>query len=84
LVNNAGFGLFGTMEELSKSEIRALYEVNVLGVIHATKAFLPHFRMNRHGTILNIASVTEVSPLLPWVFTAQPKPPSFSSQKLKK
>lgn len=57
LVNNAGYGLFGTMEELSMSEIRDMYEVNVFGVIHVSRALLPHFRMNQNGTILNIASV---------------------------
>lgn len=57
LVNNAGYGLFGTMEELTIQEIRNMYEVNVFGVMHVSKAILPHFRANRSGTILNIASV---------------------------
>ncbi len=57
LVNNAGYGLFGTMEELSMSEIRAMYEVNVFGVIHVSRAILPHFRAKQQGIILNIASV---------------------------
>lgn len=57
LVNNAGYGLFGTMEELTMEEIRAMYEVNVFGVMHVSRALLPHFRANKSGTILNIASV---------------------------
>lgn len=57
LVNNAGYGLFGTMEELSMQEIRDMYDVNVFGVIHVSRALLPHFRKNKSGTILNIASV---------------------------
>jgi short-subunit dehydrogenase len=57
LVNNAGYGLFGTMEELSMEEIRNMFDVNVFGVMHASKAILPHFRAKRSGTILNIASV---------------------------
>lgn len=57
LVNNAGYGLFGTMEELSMQEIRDMYDVNVFGVILVSRALLPHFRQNKSGTILNIASV---------------------------
>jgi len=57
LVNNAGYGLFGTMEELSMQEIRDMYDVNVFGVMHVSRALLPHFRQNKSGTILNIASV---------------------------
>ena len=57
LVNNAGYGLFGTMEELTMDEIRAMYEVNVFGVIQVSRALLPHFRANKSGAILNIASV---------------------------
>jgi short-subunit dehydrogenase len=57
LVNNAGYGLFGTMEELSMEEIRNMFDVNVFGVMHVSKAVLPHFREKRSGTILNIASV---------------------------
>lgn len=57
LVNNAGYGLLGTLEELSMDEIRAMYEVNVFGVMHVSRAFLPYFRKNKSGTILNIASV---------------------------
>jgi short-subunit dehydrogenase len=57
LVNNAGYGLFGTMEELSMDEIRNMFDVNVFGVMHVTKAVLPHFREKKSGVILNIASV---------------------------
>jgi len=57
LVNNAGYGLFGTMEELSMEEIRAMYDVNVFGVIHVSRAILPHYRERKQGIILNIASV---------------------------
>jgi len=57
LVNNAGYGLFGTMEELSMEEIQNMFDVNVFGVMHVSKAILPHFRAKKNGTILNIASV---------------------------
>jgi NAD(P)-dependent dehydrogenase (short-subunit alcohol dehydrogenase family) len=57
LVNNAGYGLFGTMEELSTEEIKDMYEVNVFGVLNMSRAILPKFRAVRSGCILNIASV---------------------------
>lgn len=57
LVNNAGYGLFGTLEELSMEEIRKMFDVNVFGVMNVSKAILPHFRKQQKGTILNIASV---------------------------
>lgn len=57
LVNNAGYGLFGTMEELSNEEIKDMYEVNVFGVINMSRAVLPKFREAKSGCILNIASV---------------------------
>lgn len=57
LVNNAGYGLFGTMEELSIEEIRNMFDVNVFGVMHVSRAVLPHFREQKGGTILNIASI---------------------------
>ena len=58
VVNNAGFGLFGTLEEFSLTEIKNCFDVNVFGVIHVAKAILPHFRKQQSGMIMNIASVS--------------------------
>lgn len=57
LLNNAGYGAYGPLEAMSPEKIRRQFEVNVLGLLATTKAVLPHFRENRHGTIVNVSSV---------------------------
>jgi NAD(P)-dependent dehydrogenase (short-subunit alcohol dehydrogenase family) len=56
LINNAGFGLFGVFETISREKIQKQFEVNVFGVMEVTRAILPHFRKNKNGLILNISS----------------------------
>lgn len=58
LVNNAGYGLLGTIEELSDKEIRNVFDVNVFGLINVSKVVLPIMRKQHSGHILNIASVS--------------------------
>ena len=57
LVNNAGFGLLGAVEEATSAEIEALYRTNVFGLLAVTRAVLPHMRSQRAGHILNMSSV---------------------------
>src|SRR5262245_15864934 len=57
LVNNAGFGLLGAVEEASAAEVEALYRTNVFGLLAVTRAVLPHMRRQRAGRILNISSI---------------------------
>ncbi|RVT91140.1 oxidoreductase [Sphingomonas crocodyli] len=57
LLNNAGFGLLGAVEEATAAEIEALYRTNVFGLLGVTRAILPHMRRQRSGHILNISSV---------------------------
>jgi NAD(P)-dependent dehydrogenase (short-subunit alcohol dehydrogenase family) len=57
LVNNAGYGLLGPLEELSIEEFKEQFEANVFGVIRVTQSVLPIMRMQPHGTIVNISSV---------------------------
>ena len=57
LVNNAGFGLLGAVEEASADEVRRLYETNVFGLLNVTRAALPAMRERRSGHVINISSV---------------------------
>ncbi|WP_326541379.1 oxidoreductase [Pseudorhodoferax sp.] len=57
LVNNAGFGLLGAVEEASGDEVRRLYETNVFGLLNVTRAVLPGMRARRAGHVLNFSSV---------------------------
>jgi NAD(P)-dependent dehydrogenase (short-subunit alcohol dehydrogenase family) len=60
LVNNAGFGTFGAVEELSEKQLRTQFEVNVFGTFHVTQAVLPIMREQGSGHILQISSVSGV------------------------
>lgn len=57
LVNNAGFGLVGAVEELEPHEYRPMFETNLFGVIEVTRAALPLMRRNSGGRIVNFSSV---------------------------
>jgi NAD(P)-dependent dehydrogenase (short-subunit alcohol dehydrogenase family) len=57
IVNNAGYGLSGTFESMDEAKLRKQFETNVFGLMRCVKAILPHFRANRAGTLINIASV---------------------------
>ncbi len=57
LVNNAGYGHEGIMEESSLEEMRRQFDVNVFGAVAMMKAFLPSFRSRRRGHIINITSM---------------------------
>jgi hypothetical protein len=57
LVNNAGFGFSGTLEETDEAMMRELMDVNYFGAFNATRAVLPHMRARRSGHIVNVASV---------------------------
>jgi NAD(P)-dependent dehydrogenase (short-subunit alcohol dehydrogenase family) len=57
LVNNAGRGLLGAVEESSDVSVRTVYEVNVFGTLNVQRAVLPVMRQQRRGHIINISSV---------------------------
>lgn len=57
LVNNAGFGLIGAVEELAPQEYRPMFETNLFGLIEMTRAALPLMRRTSGGRIVNLSSV---------------------------
>jgi NAD(P)-dependent dehydrogenase (short-subunit alcohol dehydrogenase family) len=57
LVNNAGIGAIGTVEDNSDEEWARVFDVNVLGMVRAARAALPHLRRSRHAAIVNTCSI---------------------------
>lgn len=57
LVNNAGYGLIGGIEETSAKETQAIFDVNVFGLLNVTRAALPHMRAAKAGHIINLSTV---------------------------
>jgi NAD(P)-dependent dehydrogenase (short-subunit alcohol dehydrogenase family) len=57
LVNNAGYGSFGAIEDVTIEEARRQFEVNVFGLARLTQLVLPKMRENRFGKIVNVTSI---------------------------
>ena len=57
LVNNAGIGYFGAIEESEEDEVRRMFEINFWGLAHMTQAVLHGMRAQRSGNIVNVASI---------------------------
>lgn len=57
LVNNAGFGIAGSIEDTSLDEAHRQFEVNFFGMVRMTRAVLPDMRRRRRGLIINISSI---------------------------
>lgn len=56
VLNNAGYGLFGIFEGVSREAVQQQFDVNVFGAMDVVRAVLPHLRANRGGTIINVSS----------------------------
>ncbi|MEP0925567.1 oxidoreductase [Leptolyngbya sp. ST-U4] len=61
LVNNAGYGTVGAIEEVTDDDIRRQFDTNLFGAINVTRAILPTLREQRSGHILNISSANGIS-----------------------
>ncbi|MBN2268910.1 MAG: SDR family oxidoreductase [Acholeplasmataceae bacterium] len=60
LINNAGIGISGSIEDTLTEDVLDLFHVNFVGVFHSTKVVLPFMREGKHGKIINISSVASV------------------------
>lgn len=63
VINNAGYGLFGTIEETTEAEARNQIETNVFGLLWVTQAVLPIFREQGHGHIIQVSSILGITTL---------------------
>ncbi len=61
LVNNAGYGVYGMIEELSEKEFRDQMETNLFGTFNVTQAILPVFRQQKSGHILQMSSFAGIT-----------------------
>lgn len=57
LVNNAGYAVYGSVEDITIEEARRQFEVNIFGLARLTQLVLPHMREKKSGTIINISSI---------------------------
>ena len=57
LFNNAGYGLYGTVEDVTMEDARYQFDVNIFGLADITKEVLPHMRKQKSGTIINTSSM---------------------------
>jgi NAD(P)-dependent dehydrogenase (short-subunit alcohol dehydrogenase family) len=73
LVNNAGFGLLGAVEEASRKEVEDVFRTNVFGLLNVTRAVLPRMRKQRSGHIINMSSVAGFSAFPGWGLYASTK-----------
>jgi NAD(P)-dependent dehydrogenase (short-subunit alcohol dehydrogenase family) len=63
LINNAGYELAGALEELTSEEARAQFETNFFGVVRMVNAALPFMRRQKRGHIINVGSLSGLSPI---------------------
>ena len=73
LVNNAGLGVYGAIEDVSMEDIYYQYDVNLFGLARVTKAVLPYMRDKESGLIINISSVLgeTYGPLAGWYLSTK-------------
>lgn len=76
LLNNAGFGLMGAVEEATAAEVEAVYRANVFGLLNVTRAVLPHMRARRSGRILTFRRSAAIVARPGSASTARPNSPS--------
>jgi NAD(P)-dependent dehydrogenase (short-subunit alcohol dehydrogenase family) len=65
LINNAGYGLLGAVEESSADEVQKVFATNVFGLLAVTRAVLPQMREQRSGHVINLSSIGGYSAAFP-------------------
>ncbi|WP_457324664.1 oxidoreductase [Roseateles sp. P5_E11] len=66
LVNNAGRGLLGAVEEVTACEAEDVFRTNVFGLLNVTRAVLPHMRQRRSGWVINVSSIGGIAASAGW------------------
>ena len=82
VVNNAGYGLFGTIKEVTEEQARAQIETNLFGALWVTKAALPYLREQGSGHIIQVSSIGGVNAFRPSASTTPRSGPSRGSARL--
>ncbi|GAA4202380.1 SDR family NAD(P)-dependent oxidoreductase [Pedobacter jeongneungensis] len=73
VINNAGYGIGGSIEELSDAETRNSFDVNVFGTLNVIRKASPYLRAQRSGHIINIASIAGIAGATGWAVYAAAK-----------
>jgi NAD(P)-dependent dehydrogenase (short-subunit alcohol dehydrogenase family) len=73
IVNNAGFGIVGAIEEISDEETKRQFDTNVFGVLNVIRAVLPQLRKQRSGHIINLSSLFAYDAIPGWALYGSTK-----------
>ncbi|TWR31716.1 SDR family NAD(P)-dependent oxidoreductase [Mucilaginibacter pallidiroseus] len=73
VINNAGYGIGGSIEELTDQETRASFDVNVFGTLNVIRNVMPYMRKQQSGHIINISSIAGIAPATGWAIYAATK-----------
>jgi len=73
VINNAGYGIGGSIEELTDEDARENFDVNVFGTLNVIRAVLPQMRQQMYGHVINISSIAGIAPGTGWALYAATK-----------
>jgi NAD(P)-dependent dehydrogenase (short-subunit alcohol dehydrogenase family) len=73
IVNNAGYGIGGSIEELTDEETRNSFDINVFGTLNVIRKVMPYLRRQQHGHIINLSSIAGIAPATGWAVYAAAK-----------
>lgn len=71
VINNAGYGIGGSVEELTDKEVRNCFDINVFGTLNVIRNVMPYLRKQRSGHIINVSSIAGITGGIGWaLYTA--------------